>query len=331
MCWSRKTEMPPSTRRRLISTMASRSVPSGSEIGEPVRSGLHVGAEWRGAAAGRRPGRVRSTRPGPRRRNPANSWEIGPWRITLPRSTMATASQVRSTSSRRWDESTTVRPSATSEAQDHVAHVEHPGRVEAVHGLVEDEQLRIAEQAGGDAEALAHAHGVLGHFVVRPDGGCRRARATGRCGPWPPVHAPRRGCTGSGGRSGGRGSGARPRSPRREPTPRPDAGGRLWPRRNMVPASACVRPRAHGSGSSFRHRWAPGTRRRSHEERGAPRRSRRCWGLEALGEPVGLDGPLAFVSRPGWGLGQGCRCHATCPSESGGPYGPPAFCPVYPV
>ena len=46
---------------------------------------------------------------------PASSSAIGPWRMTLPRSTMATASQVRSTSSRRWDDSTTVRPSATSD------------------------------------------------------------------------------------------------------------------------------------------------------------------------------------------------------------------------
>ena len=35
--------------------------------------------------------------------------------MMLPRSTMATESQVRSTSSRRWDDSTTVRPSATIE------------------------------------------------------------------------------------------------------------------------------------------------------------------------------------------------------------------------
>ena len=46
---------------------------------------------------------------------PASSSEIGPWRTTAPRSTMATASQVRSTSSRRCEDNTTVRPSATSE------------------------------------------------------------------------------------------------------------------------------------------------------------------------------------------------------------------------
>jgi hypothetical protein len=35
MCWSRYTEIPPSTSRRLISAMASRSVFSGREIASP--------------------------------------------------------------------------------------------------------------------------------------------------------------------------------------------------------------------------------------------------------------------------------------------------------
>ena len=52
------------------------------------------------------------------------------------------------------------------QSEDHVAHVLHARRIEAVHRLVENEQLRIAEQASGHAEALAHAHRVLGHLVV---------------------------------------------------------------------------------------------------------------------------------------------------------------------
>ena len=80
---------------------------------------------------------------------------------------MATASQVRSTSSRRCDDSTTVRPS-DDERRDHVAHVEHAPGVQAVHWLVEDQQLGIPEQAGGNAQPLAHAHGVLRHLVVGP-------------------------------------------------------------------------------------------------------------------------------------------------------------------
>ena len=43
MCWSRYTEIPPSTSRRLISAMASRSVPSGSEMASPS------GPTWRWA------------------------------------------------------------------------------------------------------------------------------------------------------------------------------------------------------------------------------------------------------------------------------------------
>ena len=52
-----------------------------------------------------------------------------------------------------------MRPSSTSDA-DQVAELEDAGRVEPVHRLVEDQQLRIGEEAARDAEALAHAHRV---------------------------------------------------------------------------------------------------------------------------------------------------------------------------
>ena len=55
MCWSRYTEIPPSTSRRLISAMASRSVPSGQGDGEPVRPDLHVRAERRPLEQAARP------------------------------------------------------------------------------------------------------------------------------------------------------------------------------------------------------------------------------------------------------------------------------------
>ena len=61
------------------------------------------------------PARGRSIRPGARRTTPPAAGRSGPCRMTLPRSTMATASQVRSTSSSRCEDSTTVRPSATRE------------------------------------------------------------------------------------------------------------------------------------------------------------------------------------------------------------------------
>ena len=46
-------------------------------------------------------------------------------------------------------------------------------RVEAVGRLVEDEDARVAEQRGGQAEALPHAEGVAAHLapagVAQPD------------------------------------------------------------------------------------------------------------------------------------------------------------------
>ena len=41
------------------------------------------------------------------------------------------------------------------------AHPVDPGRVEAVGGLVEDQDARVAEERVGDAEPLAHAEGVV--------------------------------------------------------------------------------------------------------------------------------------------------------------------------
>ncbi len=57
-------------------------------------------------------------------------------------------------------------PALVDQAGDHGAHLVHSGRIQAVHGLVQDEQLGIAEQARGNAEPLAHAHGVRGDLVA---------------------------------------------------------------------------------------------------------------------------------------------------------------------
>ena len=62
------------------------------------------------------------------------------------------------------------RPSLVDQAADHLAHLVDARRVQAVHWLVEDEQFRVAQQAAGHAEALAHAHGVIGDLVVGPLG-----------------------------------------------------------------------------------------------------------------------------------------------------------------
>ena len=240
--------------------------------------------------------------------DPAISWEIGPWRMTLPRSTMATASQVRSTSSRRCDDSI---DGATlgDERQDHVAHFEHAGGVEAVHGLVEDQQMGVPEQAGRDAQPLAHAHGVLRHLVVGPveDADALERRLDAALG--------------------------RRLTRRREDLQvlatgqmaveaglvddRADSGQRhvavsgdpVAEQRHGAGVGVGQAQAARGSASSCRRRWARGSRRRT------PRGTRSSTSLtamfvpESLGQPVGLDGPLAFTVGPGRGVGQGCRRH----------------------
>ena len=108
-----------------------------------------------------------------------------PATTTRPRSTIATGSQIFSTSSSRCDESRTVRPSATKPRIIGPELVD-AGRVEAVRRLVEDQQLGVAEQRAGDAEPLAHARAssVLTRSSARS--ASRRGRARRRSGRAPP-------------------------------------------------------------------------------------------------------------------------------------------------
>ena len=55
---------------------------------------------------------------------------------------------------------------AVGQRADQAAHLAHALRVEAVGRLVEDQQLGVAEQRGGDAEALLHAERVAAVAVV---------------------------------------------------------------------------------------------------------------------------------------------------------------------
>ena len=57
---------------------------------------------------------------------------------------------------------------AVGEAAQQVAHPADAGRVEPVGRLVEDQHPRVAEQRGGDAEALPHAEGVVADPAARP-------------------------------------------------------------------------------------------------------------------------------------------------------------------
>src|SRR5207247_5286029 len=52
------------------------------------------------------------------------------------------------------------------ERVDEVAELEDAGRVEAVHRLVEDQELRVGEQAAGDSKPLPHPHRVGANTVV---------------------------------------------------------------------------------------------------------------------------------------------------------------------
>ena len=85
-----------------------------------------------------------------------------------------TSSTDWATSARTWLETSTARPSAACSRSSPRSQV-MPGRVQAVGRLVEDQHLRVAEQRGGDGQALAHPHRVALHApvggVVEPDGG----------------------------------------------------------------------------------------------------------------------------------------------------------------
>ena len=122
--------MPAATSRRLISAAIAGSASAGRVTRSP--SGVDstgCGSRTATAAASS------STATYSVRRPPLRIWSIGPCHTTRPSSTIATASQIFSTSSRRCEESTTVRPSPTSRRTR--PELENPGRVEAVCRLVE--------------------------------------------------------------------------------------------------------------------------------------------------------------------------------------------------
>ena len=161
--------------------------------------------------------------------------------MTLPRSTMATASQVRSTSSSRCEDSTTVRPSATSDRiMSRISCM--PAGSRPFIGSSRISSCGIADQAGGDAEPLAHAHRVLRHPVVGPMQDPDPLQRRRRCGRAPRVRAPRPASAGSAGRSDGRGTAARRRSRRPAPAPRRDAWAPGSRAATSCPASAWVSP-----------------------------------------------------------------------------------------
>ena len=239
MCWSRYTEIPPSTSRRLISAMASRSVFSGREIASPS------GPIWT-CAPNAVPSSRRRARSGSEhsiwtsKEDPASSWEIGPCRITLPRSTMATASQVRSTSSRRCDDSTTVRPSDTRDLiMSRMSSMPAGSRP-----FIGSSRISSWGSPSRQAATPSRWRMPMEYFDTLSSARCRMptrssagsmrplaagSRAAARiCRFWRPVRWPWK-----------RGSSTIAPT-RARATSR--CRGTPWPRRNMVPASAWVRP-----------------------------------------------------------------------------------------
>lgn len=80
-----------------------------------------------------------------------------PVKHTRPRASNASRPQVWATSSTMWVDSSTVR--VRTDVRQQGAEVDAFLRVEADGGLVDDEQLGVAEQRLGDADAPFHAAG----------------------------------------------------------------------------------------------------------------------------------------------------------------------------
>jgi hypothetical protein len=59
------------------------------------------------------------------------------------------------------------RPPLGDEPPNHGPELVDPGRIESVRRLVEDQKLRVGEQAAGDPESLAHPERVALHALVR--------------------------------------------------------------------------------------------------------------------------------------------------------------------
>ncbi len=146
---------------------ASSSSPSGVRLTASSPADAHRHGDRRVLAASRAPAGSRS----PRSSSTVDSRSSRPPLIT------PTRSQISCTSVSRWLDSSTVWPPRASD-DDERAHVGHARRVESVGRLVEHDQLRVAQQRGGDAEALLHAERVRLEPVV-----CRGRR--GRPAPAP--------------------------------------------------------------------------------------------------------------------------------------------------
>ena len=258
------------TSRRLRSATTSRDAPAGRVTVSPVsvRAVPAAMPAWSMsclARAGSAQSTWTTTAPAPR-----ISSSMGPWRITRPWSTIATASQVRSTSSSRCEDSTTVRPSSARLAI--MARIScMPAGSSPFIG-----SSRMSSSGSASRHAATPRRWRMPIEYVATLSPARSARPTLasdgaiRC----PRRRPGRRPAGGGcpGRSGGGGSGARRRSPRPGPGP-----GSARPGRGCRAATSCRRwpwsGRARcGSGWSCPRRSGRGSRRPSRAGRATQRR-----------------------------------------------------------
>ena len=157
---SSATSMPAPTRARLSAGGADGSRGDGERA---VAAIDRIDARLRGRGCGQR-------RRSARRARAAGGGRAA--RSTVPSATSAPSRMTPTRSADLLDLAHQVagehdRALALAERTDEPAHVGHPGGVEAVGGLVEDQQLGVLEQRGGDAEALLHAQRVGARTVAR--------------------------------------------------------------------------------------------------------------------------------------------------------------------
>ena len=213
-------------------------------------------------------------------------------------------------------------PPLVGQARDHRPHLVHARRVEAVHRLVQDQQLRVAEQAGRPRRGAGACPSSTRRPCRRRAGSGRLAPATGRSAGRRRRRWPRPAGGGCPARSGAGGTGARRRSRRPGPAPAP-----LRPGRGARAATSCRRRpgsgrAGYGSAWSCPRRSAPGSRTRTRAGRAVPRRRpprwpRTAWSGRGSPPPTRRAGARAgrrrgpgqarqrAARRPGWRCGAG--------------------------
>ncbi len=124
---------------------------------------------------------------------------------------------------------------------DQQPHVAHAGRIEPGGRLVEQQQLGVAQQCGGDPQALAHAVRVAADPVLGPARSARPCPGPRRSGPGPRSRRRRRASRDCAARSDtDRRSGPRRTRPRRQAPTRCPSGSR--PNTRTVPSVGLISP-----------------------------------------------------------------------------------------